>query len=251
LNSHFLFSRAGFQIVEDADLDLRTPGRDLNPPESYCVKREEEEVIMIQFGDLRVGQPISHGLLTVFPLFCEVNRQVDYVLSDEAMEAGTVTVGEVSQEGSVPNLFVENKGDQRALFLEGEELRGAKQNRILNTSVLVPAHGKLPPPPPSTAAINSTLAAANASATRNTAPGTARSRPAPSSAAIPFARTRGLTSQRSHILLAGCRGSSVSPDADRVSRAKPSFTKTLSGLIFAPSSRRSERVLVVFRPFKL
>ena len=29
------------------------------------------------------------------------------------------------------------------MFLEGEKLRGAKQNRILNTSVLVPANAKL------------------------------------------------------------------------------------------------------------
>jgi len=33
-------------------------------------------------------------------------------------------------------------GDTRVLFLEGEELRGAKQNRILNTSILVAAHSK-------------------------------------------------------------------------------------------------------------
>jgi hypothetical protein len=38
--------------------------------------------------------------------------------------------------------LVENKGDIRVLFLEGEELIGAKQNRILNTSVLVAAHSK-------------------------------------------------------------------------------------------------------------
>jgi hypothetical protein len=95
------------------------------------------------FSEIRIGQSVSFGPLTVFPLFAEATHAVDYQLSDEAMEAGTVTVGEVSQEGSVPNLVVENKGECRALFLEGEELRGAKQNRILNTSVLVPALAKL------------------------------------------------------------------------------------------------------------
>lgn len=93
--------------------------------------------------DIRIGQPISHGSLTVFPLYYQDIHPVDYLLSDEAMEAGTVTVGEVSQQGSVPELVVENKSLQRALFLEGEELRGAKQNRILNTSVLVPAQARL------------------------------------------------------------------------------------------------------------
>jgi hypothetical protein len=93
--------------------------------------------------DTRIGSPARFAALTVFPLFCEDNRPVDYVLSDEGMEAGTVTVGEVSQQGSVPELVVENKGERRALFLEGEQLIGAKQNRILNTSVLVPALARL------------------------------------------------------------------------------------------------------------
>jgi len=92
---------------------------------------------------IRIGKPISHGSLTVFPLFCEDHRPIDYLLSDEAMGAGTVTVGEVTEQGSVPELFVENKGDRRTLFIEGEQLVGAKQNRILNTTVLVPAHAKL------------------------------------------------------------------------------------------------------------
>ena len=95
------------------------------------------------FTDIRIGQPIGFGPLTVYPLFCEGNRPVEYLLSDEAMEAGTVTVGEASQEGSVPELSVENKSAQRVLFLEGEQLVGAKQNRILNTSVLVPALARL------------------------------------------------------------------------------------------------------------
>ncbi len=90
-----------------------------------------------------IGQPVSHGSLTVFPLFCEERRPIDYLLSDEAMEAGSVTVGEVTERGSVPELIVVNKGDRRALFVEGEQLVGAKQNRILNTTVLVPAKAKI------------------------------------------------------------------------------------------------------------
>jgi ARG/rhodanese/phosphatase superfamily protein len=96
----------------------------------------------LTFPDVRVGDPIRHDGLTVFALFGESNRGVDYVLSDEAIEKGFVTVEEVSEAGSVPNLSVENKGDVRVLFLEGEELIGAKQNRILNISVLVAAHSQ-------------------------------------------------------------------------------------------------------------
>jgi hypothetical protein len=97
----------------------------------------------LMFTDIRIGQPTRFGSLTVYPLISEEIHPVDYLLSDEAMEAGMVTVSEVSQQGSVPDLTVENKGERRALFLEGEQLVGAKQNRILNTSVLVPAQAKL------------------------------------------------------------------------------------------------------------
>ena len=71
------------------------------------------------------------------------NGGVDYRLSDAALADESLLVEEVSEGGSVPDLLVENKGDLRVLFLEGEELVGAKQNRILNTSVLVAAHTKI------------------------------------------------------------------------------------------------------------
>jgi hypothetical protein len=96
----------------------------------------------ITFPEVRVGDPIRHEGLAVFPLFAEPSHGVEYDLSDEAINKGTVTVEEVSEAGSVPDLSVENRGDLRVLFLEGEKLVGAKQNRILNASVLIAAHRK-------------------------------------------------------------------------------------------------------------
>jgi hypothetical protein len=101
---------------------------------------------MSTLPDVRVGDPIRHESLAIFPLFSPTDGQIDYLLSDEAIGAGKVTVEEVNEGGSVPNLLVTNQGDTRVLFLEGEELRGAKQNRVLNTSVLVAAHSKTPIP---------------------------------------------------------------------------------------------------------
>ena len=96
----------------------------------------------VTFPEIQVGDPIRHEGLAVFPLFAEPSHGVDYDLSDEAINKGSVTVEEISESGSVPDLAVENTGDLRVLFLEGEELVGAKQNRILNTSVLIAAHTK-------------------------------------------------------------------------------------------------------------
>ena len=93
------------------------------------------------FARIRVGEPIRHEGLSVFPLYPADNLagDVDYLLSDEAVAAGTVTVEEISEAGSVPTLMVTNTSKHRVLFLEGEELRGTKQNRVLNTTVLIGA----------------------------------------------------------------------------------------------------------------
>ncbi|MCA9069668.1 MAG: hypothetical protein KDA84_12125 [Planctomycetaceae bacterium] len=97
----------------------------------------------VALPQFRVGEPVRHEALAVFPLFSDSVGNVDYHLSDSALADGSLLVEEINESGSVPELLVENKGDVRVLFLEGEELVGAKQNRVLNTSVLVAAHTKM------------------------------------------------------------------------------------------------------------
>jgi hypothetical protein len=94
-------------------------------------------------GMIRVRAPNRAGPLTVYPLFHSAPGGVDYALPDEALTGGWLSVSEVSAEGRISELVVENRGNRRVLFLEGEELRGGKQNRILNTTVMVPAAGTI------------------------------------------------------------------------------------------------------------
>ncbi|HEX5273144.1 MAG TPA: DUF6569 family protein [Gemmataceae bacterium] len=101
---------------------------------------------MLTLPEVRVGDPLCHEGLAVFPLFDGAGGGADYLLSDEALAAGAVTVEELTEGGSVPTLVVNNPTESLVLFLEGEELRGAKQNRVLNTSVLAGARAKTPIP---------------------------------------------------------------------------------------------------------
>jgi hypothetical protein len=96
----------------------------------------------VALPEIRVGQSVRHEALTVFPLFTSQAGGLEYLVSDEALEGGSVAVEEVSEAGSVPTLTVDNRGDTLVLFIEGEELRGARQNRVLNTSVLAAARKK-------------------------------------------------------------------------------------------------------------
>jgi len=87
---------------------------------------------------------IGHRNLTLVPLRGEGHQQrfEDYLLASEAIEAGVLTITEVDESGTVPELLAVNEADRPVLLIDGEELQGAKQNRILNTSVLLPPKSK-------------------------------------------------------------------------------------------------------------
>ena len=87
-----------------------------------------------------LGQPQSCHNLTLFPLLAEGPAESGYRILDEALSSGCARITEVSAGGSVPELRFKNDCEMPVLLLDGEELVGAKQNRILNLTILVPAH---------------------------------------------------------------------------------------------------------------
>ncbi len=102
--------------------------------------------IAATIASLSLGQPTNAGRLTVFPLIASNGVAPPYLLLDEALQRGLATITEVSEGGSVPELRFENRADKPVLIVDGEELVGAKQNRIVNITILVPAHAITPIP---------------------------------------------------------------------------------------------------------
>ncbi len=90
------------------------------------------------FSDLTIGNPVGHRELTAFPLIGVPRAKIEYVIFDDALEAGDVIVEEVSESGSVPELRLINFSDDVILIVDGTELKGAKQNRVVNASLLIP-----------------------------------------------------------------------------------------------------------------
>ncbi len=88
---------------------------------------------------LRLTDPQRSKHIAVFPLFTALNHSPQYLTLVEALAQRLLTVTEVSVGGSVPELRVTNQAAQPVLLLDGEEVCGAKQNRVLNTSLLIPA----------------------------------------------------------------------------------------------------------------
>ncbi len=93
-----------------------------------------------------VGEPVEAGGLQVFALRWDPGADINYLTLDEGLASGTLEVTELSEGGSVPTLKVHNKGESMAFLMAGEQLVGAKQNRVLNASILVAAQSELPIP---------------------------------------------------------------------------------------------------------
>jgi hypothetical protein len=81
--------------------------------------------------------------MSVFPLFADSDAAPGYMLLNDALERKLARVTEVSESGTVPQLLFINEADENVLLVDGEELVGAKQNRILNVSILVGARKKI------------------------------------------------------------------------------------------------------------
>jgi len=90
-------------------------------------------------ADLTVGEPITFQNMACFPLLGGESGPASYLTLDEALSEGNAEITEVSDSGSIPELRFLNKDDKPVLLLDGEELVGAKQNRVLNLSILAPA----------------------------------------------------------------------------------------------------------------
>src|SRR6266542_3224238 len=87
---------------------------------------------------IQLGHPVERRGVVIAPLFPRTDPRAAYLTLDEAIPL-VFHVTELDAAGSVPELLAKNPLDSNVLLYDGEELLGAKQNRILNVTVLVPA----------------------------------------------------------------------------------------------------------------
>ena len=99
--------------------------------------------VNIALSKLFFGAPRQFKALTMFPLNQSEAKAPNYVTLDEALNKGFVEVSEISESGSAPHLKLVNRGPESVLLLDGEELVGAKQNRVLNMSIMAPGNSEI------------------------------------------------------------------------------------------------------------
>jgi len=100
-----------------------------------------ESVVGDLLSLLEPGEPAEYENLGVVPLFLpgKKGRGPKYLTLAEALGEKLISVTEVSEGGAVPELKVVNRAEKPVLILDGEELVGAKQNRVVNTTILLAA----------------------------------------------------------------------------------------------------------------
>ena len=88
--------------------------------------------------NVKLGGKQSHMNMILIPLLAPDAGEADYMILEEALGQKVVEISEVSQGGSVPDLKLINRSPNKLLVVDGEELVGAKQNRIVNATFLFP-----------------------------------------------------------------------------------------------------------------
>jgi len=103
----------------------------------FKVDGKMNKAVRDYLSQLRLGELQNWKNMAIVPLFAGDSEELDYMTLKDALEEKAVTVTEVDDSGSVPNLKITNESDILVLLLDGEEVTGAKQNRILNVSILL------------------------------------------------------------------------------------------------------------------
>ncbi|HEX8033433.1 MAG TPA: DUF6569 family protein [Ktedonobacterales bacterium] len=109
--------------------------------ESGAVATAVQELLQ----SVRQGEPLHAGALQFIPLLpatAYVKRQTGYLPLDEALRRDLIAITEQAQE-QVPELLATSTAETPVILIGGEQVIGGLQNRVLNTTILVPAHAQL------------------------------------------------------------------------------------------------------------
>lgn len=96
-----------------------------------------EALVKNYLSKIEIGDAQEYKNMALVPLKAPEKINDNFLSLGEAISSDLITITEVDKSGSVPNLKVINKSPKPVLLLDGEELVGAKQNRILNTTILL------------------------------------------------------------------------------------------------------------------
>ncbi len=89
-------------------------------------------VKLFEYQDIKVGEPFFVRNMLMFPLINPSQKSIEVLTYEEMRQKG---IGDIVETGSVNTALLEYHGDKPLFMLDGEELLGAYQNRVVNTAV--------------------------------------------------------------------------------------------------------------------
>jgi len=94
---------------------------------------------------LALASPQTHAALTLWPLLptAEGPPAPVYVTLTDALAQGALAIAELETGATVPHVGVENRGAVAVLVLFGEQIQGARQDRTVNASFLIPPRARI------------------------------------------------------------------------------------------------------------
>ncbi len=87
--------------------------------------------------EIRLSKPQQYKNMAVFPLLEAVELEPYYLTLEQALGMDCIQIMEVDEAGSVNKLALRVTNRIPVLLVEGEELQGAKQNRLINATFLI------------------------------------------------------------------------------------------------------------------
>lgn len=88
-------------------------------------------------NNLNFEKKQTHNSLTIIPITSPELYDSDFITLRTALHRKYAELKELDEHGSVPEVVVINKSDKYLILLDGEHLIGAKQNRIVNKTIIV------------------------------------------------------------------------------------------------------------------
>lgn len=109
---------------------------------TFQLNQSQQQVIIDQLSQIRFGELLNFSNLSILPVFNEYAPKCEYLTLQEALDDGEFSITEMDESGDVSHLRVQNLARRPVLLLAGDELIGAKQNRMVNITILIASHSE-------------------------------------------------------------------------------------------------------------
>jgi len=99
--------------------------------------------VLEKLSSVEISSVQQAANLQVFGLRWSAGNGLDYTTLDEELRVKVLDATEINEGGQVPAIKVANSSERMVFLMAGEMLVGCKQDRVLNSSMMVPSKSEM------------------------------------------------------------------------------------------------------------